>query len=74
LRLIPMEVNVDFSHYVVMPGDAIDWEAPPMPGVDHRRLDRVDTENERVTLYPDVGILLEYVDTDDPDEYWVFSQ
>lgn len=28
---------------------------------------------ESVTLFPDVGVLLTYVDADDPDEYWVFE-
>lgn len=44
-----MNVNDDFSQRVVMHGDAIDWEASPMPGVDRRRLDKVDGEHERVT-------------------------
>lgn len=44
-----MDVNGDFSKRVVLHGDAIPWEESPMPGVDRRRLDRVDTENDRVT-------------------------
>jgi len=44
-----MDVNADFTKRVVMHGDSIEWEASPMKGVDRRRLDRVDTENERVT-------------------------
>jgi len=44
-----MDVNADFSRRVVLHADEIAWEASPMPGVDRRRLDRVDTENERVT-------------------------
>lgn len=44
-----MDVNGDFSERVVMHGDSIAWEASPMPGVQRRRLDRVDTRNERVT-------------------------
>lgn len=44
-----MDVNADFSKRVVMHGDSIEWEASPMKGVDRRRLDRVDTKNERVT-------------------------
>jgi len=44
-----MNVNDDFSKRVVMHGDSIEWESSPMPGVDRRRLDRVEGENERVT-------------------------
>lgn len=44
-----MNVNGDFSERVVMHGDSIAWEASPMPGVQRRRLDRVDSKNERVT-------------------------
>jgi len=44
-----MNVNDDFSKRVVMHGDSIDWEASPMPGVDRRRLDKVEGEHERVT-------------------------
>ncbi len=44
-----MDVNADFSKRVVMHGNSIPWEPSPMPGVERRRLDRVDTENERVT-------------------------
>jgi quercetin dioxygenase-like cupin family protein len=44
-----MDVNADFSKRVLMHGDSIAWEASPMKGVDRRRLDRVDSENERVT-------------------------
>jgi len=44
-----MDVNADFSQRVVMHGDSITWEASPMKGVDRRRLDRIDKENERVT-------------------------
>jgi len=32
-----------------MHGDSLDWESSPMPGVDRRRLDRVNAENDRVT-------------------------
>lgn len=28
---------------------------------------------ESVTLFPDVGILLTYIDSDDPEEYWLFE-
>ncbi len=28
---------------------------------------------ESVRLFPDVGILLTYIDTDDPEEYWLFE-
>ena len=44
-----MNVNDDFSARVVMHGDTIEWEDSPMPGVQRRRLDRVQGENERVT-------------------------
>lgn len=44
-----MDVNADFSKRVVLHADSIEWEASPMPGVERRRLDRIDTENERVT-------------------------
>jgi len=44
-----MDVNADFSKRVVMHGDSIVWEDSPMKGVDRRRLDRIDSENERVT-------------------------
>lgn len=44
-----MDVNADFTKRVVVHADSIGWEASPMPGVERRRLDRVDTENERVT-------------------------
>ncbi|MEM6987629.1 MAG: cupin domain-containing protein [Pseudomonadota bacterium] len=44
-----MDLNADFSKRVVLHADDIPWEPSPMPGVDRRRLDRVDTEDERVT-------------------------
>jgi len=44
-----MDVNGDFSQRVVLHADEIPWEASPMPGVERRRLDRLDRENERVT-------------------------
>jgi len=44
-----MNVNDDFSKRVVMHGDAIEWEDSPMPGVQRRRLDRVQGETDRVT-------------------------
>lgn len=44
-----MDVNADFSKRVLMHGDSLAWEESPMKGVDRRRLDRVDSENERVT-------------------------
>jgi len=44
-----MNVNDDFSARVVMHGDALEWEDSPMPGVQRRRLDRVEGTNERVT-------------------------
>jgi len=28
---------------------------------------------ESVTLFPDVGIQLTYIDSDDPEEYWLFE-
>ena len=45
----PSDVNADFSQRVVMHADQIAWEASPMPGVDRRRLDRVQAAHERVT-------------------------
>lgn len=44
-----MNVNDDFSKRVVMHGDAIEWEDSPMPGVQRRRLDRVQGDSDRVT-------------------------
>ncbi len=44
-----MDVNADFSKRVLLHTDSIPWEDSPMPGVERRRLDRVATENERVT-------------------------
>jgi anti-sigma factor ChrR (cupin superfamily) len=44
-----MNVNGDFSKRVVMHGQSLPWESSPMPGVERRRLDRVDAENDRVT-------------------------
>ncbi|MFT5047880.1 MAG: anti-sigma factor ChrR (cupin superfamily) [Porticoccaceae bacterium] len=44
-----MDVNGDFSKRVVMHGQTLAWESSPMPGVERRRLDRVDAENDRVT-------------------------
>jgi anti-sigma factor ChrR (cupin superfamily) len=44
-----MDVNAYFTKRVVMHGDSLVWESSPMKGVVRRRLDRVDTENERVT-------------------------
>ncbi len=44
-----MDVNSDFSKRVLLHANSITWEESPMPGVDRRRLDRVDAENERVT-------------------------
>ncbi len=44
-----MDVNSDFSKRVLLHANSIAWEESPMPGVDRRRLDRVDAENERVT-------------------------
>lgn len=44
-----MNVNADFSQRVVLHGDAIEWEASPMPGVERRRLDRLMREHDRVT-------------------------
>lgn len=43
------DVNSDFSQRVVMHANEIEWESSPMPGVDRRRLDRVQGEHERVT-------------------------
>lgn len=44
-----MDVNGDFSKRVLLHGDSIAWEDSPMPGVQRRRLDKIDTTNERVT-------------------------
>ncbi|OED44735.1 cupin [Chromatiales bacterium (ex Bugula neritina AB1)] len=44
-----MDLNADFTKRVLMHADSIDWEPSPMAGVDRRRLDRVDAQNERVT-------------------------
>ncbi len=44
-----MNVNDDFSKRVMLHGDTIEWESSPMPGVERRRLDRVNTKNDRVT-------------------------
>jgi len=44
-----MDVNADFSKRVMLHSDEIEWEASPMPGVDRRRLDRIDDEADRVT-------------------------
>ena len=44
-----MDVNADFSERVVVHADAIPWEASPVPGVERRRLDRVDAGHDRVT-------------------------
>lgn len=44
-----MNVNDDFSQRVMLHGDSIEWEPSPMAGVERRRLDKVDTEHERVT-------------------------
>ncbi len=44
-----MDVNADFTKRVVMHGDSLPWEESPMKGVVRRRLDRIDTKNERVT-------------------------
>lgn len=44
-----MDVNSNFSKRIVMHGQSIAWEASPIAGVDRRRLDRINTENDRVT-------------------------
>ena len=44
-----MDVNADFTKRVLIHADSIAWENSPMPGVERRRLDRVDSENDRVT-------------------------
>jgi len=44
-----MDLNADFTRRVVLHADALPWEASPMPGVQRRRLDRVDGDPERVT-------------------------
>lgn len=54
---------------------ALDWE---WEGATYCRTGMIgDAETTRkcesVTLFPDVGILLTYVDADDPEEYWLFE-
>lgn len=44
-----MNVNDDFSVRVVVHGARLSWEDSPMPGVQRRRLDRVNHEHDRVT-------------------------
>ena len=44
-----MNVNDDFTKRVLLHGDELEWEDSPMPGVQRRRLDRVQGTNERVT-------------------------
>ena len=44
-----MDVNADFAKRVMLHSDSIAWETSPMPGVDRRRLDRIDNEEDRVT-------------------------
>ncbi|MFK7893608.1 MAG: cupin domain-containing protein [Granulosicoccus sp.] len=44
-----MNVNSDFSQRVMLHSDSLVWEESPMPGVERRRLDRVQTEHDRVT-------------------------
>jgi len=44
-----MDVNGDFSKRVVMHGQSLPWEPSPMPGVDRRRLDRINADQDRVT-------------------------
>ncbi len=44
-----MDLNADFTKRVVLHSADIPWEDSPMPGVTRRRLDRVDTDDERVT-------------------------
>lgn len=44
-----MNVNADFSQRVLLHGDEIPWEDSPMAGVQRRRLDRVQSDNEYVT-------------------------
>jgi len=44
-----MDVNGDFSKRVLLHSNSIEWEDSPMKGVTRRRLDRIGTENERVT-------------------------
>lgn len=33
----------------------------------------IERKCESVRLFPDVGILLRYIDVDDPEEYWLFE-
>lgn len=44
-----MNVNEDFTERVLVHGDEVEWEDSPMPGVQRRRLERLEGENERVT-------------------------
>lgn len=44
-----MNVNSDFTKRVLLHADEIDWEDSPMAGVTRRRLDRVNTNEDRVT-------------------------
>ena len=44
-----MDVNADFSRRVMLHGDSIEWQCSPVPGVDRRRLDRINNGMERVT-------------------------
>lgn len=44
-----MRINADFSQRVVIPGDAYDWVASPLPGVERVMLDRIGGEVARAT-------------------------
>lgn len=44
-----MNVNDDFTKRVLVHSDELEWEDSPMPGVQRRRLDKIEGNNERVT-------------------------
>lgn len=44
-----MELNSDFSKWVLLHADEIEWTASPMPGVSRRMLDRIGGEVARAT-------------------------
>ncbi len=48
-RRLQMEINGDFSHRVVVHGDALAWQPSPMAGVSRRMLDRIGDEVARAT-------------------------
>jgi len=44
-----MRINADFSRHAVIDGDAYEWIASPLPGVDRVMLDRIGGEVARAT-------------------------